>query len=276
MKKKIWFITGISSGLGQALAHTVIERGDFVVGTFRQQHQVDAFNATHAGKAFALKMDIANAESIHTGMSVLQEKFGCVDVLVNNAGYGLAGAIEETSIEETRAIFEANFFGTLIVTQQILPIMRQQRQGHIVQVSSHGGFHAFAGFGIYNASKFAVEGFSEALAKEVAPLDITVIIAEPGPFRTQFAGNNFALAHTTIEDYGDTAGVFRQRIKGVDGKQEGDPTKAAEAIYDRVYSENTALRLPLGKIAIQTITTKITSVQNDIEQYRETAESVVF
>lgn len=276
MKNKIWFITGISSGLGKALAQTVIENGDFVIGTFRSQTQADVFNNQFKDEAFALTLDITNPTEIEKAVKLVSEKFGKIDVLVNNAGFGFAGAIEETSLEETRAIFEANFFGTLNLTQSFLPLFRKQKSGHIIQISSHGGFKAFPGFGIYNASKFAVEGFSEALAIEVAPLGIKLTIVEPGPFRTNFAGSSFKQAEKIIDDYNPTAGAFRERIKQVDGKQEGDPIKASQAIIDITKLDTPPLRLPLGKIAIVSLTAKLDSVQKDINAYKDIAESVVY
>lgn len=220
-------------------------------------------------------MDVINSSEVSKGIETIVEKFGGIDVLVNNAGYGFAGSIEEASIEEIRNVFEANFFGALQVTQAVLPTLRKQKSGHIIQISSHGGFQAMPGFGIYNASKFALEGMSEALAGEVAPLGIRVTIVEPEPFRTKFAGEGFGIALRKIEDYQPTAGIFRERIKGVDGKQEGDPHKAAQAIIQVVNSENPPLRLPLGKIAIATITSKLDSVQLDLESSRQMAESAV-
>jgi NAD(P)-dependent dehydrogenase (short-subunit alcohol dehydrogenase family) len=276
MTRKTWFITGISSGLGKALAQTVIDEGDFVIGTFRNQSQADTFNGLHKDKAFALTLDITNPCKIDGAVKIVMAKFGQIDVLVNNAGYGLAGAIEETSTEETRKIFEANFFGALHLTQSFLPIFRNQKSGHIIQISSHGGFKAFAGFGIYNASKFALEGFSEALAQEVTPIGIKVTIVEPGPFRTNFAGSGFKLAEQTIADYNATAGLFREKIKGVDGKQEGDPNKGANAIYDITRLNTPPLRLPLGKIALLSLTSKLESVKTDIDNFKDIAESVVY
>ena len=276
MEQKIWFITGISSGLGKALAQTVIEKGDFVIGTFRNQMQADIFNNQHKDEAFAFVLDITQPEQIDKTFKQINKEFGRVDVLVNNAGFGFAGAVEETSSDEIRAVFEANFFGTLKLTQAFLPLLRQQKSGHIIQISSHGGFKAFAGFGIYNASKFAVEGFSEALAQEVAPLGIKVTIVEPGPFRTNFAGSGLILAEQTIADYSETAGVFREKIKGVDGKQEGDPDKAAKAIFEITQNQNPPLRLPLGKVALLSLATKLESVRTDLENFRHIAESVVF
>jgi short-subunit dehydrogenase len=276
MKNKIWFITGISSGLGKALAQTVIENGDFVIGTFRNQSQADVFNNQYKDEAFALTLDITQPTEIEKAVKLVTDKFEKIDVLVNNAGFGFAGAIEETSAAETREIFEANFFGTLKLTQSFLPMLRQQKSGHIIQISSHGGFKAFPGFGIYNASKFALEGFSEALAIEVAPLGIKLTIVEPGPFRTNFAGSSFKQADNVIEDYNSTAGAFRERMTLVDGKQEGDPIKASKAIIDITKLDTPPLRLPLGKIAIVSLTTKLESVQKDINTYKDIAESVVY
>lgn len=276
MQQKIWFITGISSGLGKAIATEVYKKGDFVIGTLRNQEQVDAFNNEYKDKALAIKLDVTNSNDIKNALSTIKKKFNRIDVLVNNAGYGFAGAIEETSEEEIKQIFETNFFSALQLTKTFLPLFREQKSGNIIQISSHGGVKAFAGFGIYNASKFALEGFSEALAQEVAPLGIKVSIIEPGPFRTNFAGVGFGLAATVIADYAETSGIFRQRIKGVNGIQEGDPDKAATAIYELVQNENPPLRLPLGKIALATITAKVESIQNDLARGRQIAESVVF
>jgi short-subunit dehydrogenase len=276
MTQNIWFITGISSGLGKALAQAVIDSGDFVIGTFRSQIQADTFNNQHKDEAFGFTLDITKPGEIEKAFKLTTDKFGKVDVLVNNAGFGFAGAIEETSNMETREVFEANFFGTLQLTQIFLPLFRQQKRGHIIQISSHGGFKAFPGFGIYNASKFALEGFSEALAIEVAPLCIKLTIVEPGPFRTNFAGSSFKQAAKIIEDYNPTAGTFRERMKQVDGKQEGDPAKAAQAIIDITKLDTPPLRLPLGKIAIISLTAKLDSVQKDINSFKDVAESVVF
>jgi short-subunit dehydrogenase len=276
MTNRIWFITGISSGLGKALAQSVIDNGDFVIGTFRNQTEAEAFNNLHKETAFALTLDITKSTDIENAVKLVSEKFEKVDVLVNNAGYGLAGAIEETSMVETRGIFEANFFGTLQLTQAFLPMLRKQKSGHIIQISSHGGFKAFPGFGIYNASKFALEGFSEALAIEVAPLGIKLTIVEPGPFRTNFAGSSFKHASKIIEDYNSTAGAFRERMQQVNGKQEGDPIKASQAIVEITKLDAPPLRLPLGKIAIVSLTAKLESVQQDINNFKEIAERVVY
>lgn len=276
MNKRIWFITGISSGLGKAMAETLINADEFVIGTFRKEKQVDAFNALHQDKAKGVLLDITDIERIDDVIRGVISQYGQIDVLINNAGVGFSGAVEEASIEEIRQVFEANFFGTLKLTQAVLPFMRSKRKGHIVQISSHAGVKAFAGFGIYNASKFALEGFSEALAQELKPLGVKVTLVEPGPFRTNFAGQSLMRSQQQIEDYKETAGSFRTKLDGVHNKQEGDPVKAAEIIVQHVNSESQSLRLPLGTIPIKTIGMKIESLKSDLETNKEQALKAVY
>ncbi len=271
-----WLITGVSSGLGHALAAAVIEAGDFVIGTFRHPDQATAFTARHPANALGVVLDVTDAAATDALCTALETRFGCLDVLVNNAGYGLAGAVEETSEDEARALFEANFFGPLRLTRRALPLLRAAGRGHIVQISSHGGFKAFAGFGLYNASKFALEGASEALAQEVAPLGIRLTIVQPGPFRTDFAGRAFRQAATQLPIYEATAGAFRQRMAGANGQQEGDPAKAAQAILAAVRADHPPLRLPLGKVALNTIQAKLDSVQADLDAGRAVAAAAVY
>ncbi len=272
MDKKVWLITGVSSGLGKALAESVMETGDYVIGTLRKKEQLKAFNMINEGKGHAVLLDITDYDSIVETVKAIPQ----IDVLVNNAGVGFVGAIEETTLEETRAIFESNFFGTLKMTQEVLPKMREKGNGDIVQISSHGGIKAFAGFGIYNASKFALEGFSEALQQEVEPLGIRVTLVEPGPFRTNFAAGSLKEAKKELRAYDATAGQFRRNLKGVDGKQEGHPVKAARAIIAKVNSQSQGLRLPLGTIPLKTIGMKLESVQQDLELYRTIAQAAVY
>ncbi len=276
MDKRIWFITGISSGLGKALAEAVIESGEFVIGTFRKNEQVAAFNNIHGVYAKAILLDITDYNSMHRQVEMIRQDYGRIDVLVNNAGIGMAGAIEEASMNEIRAVFEANFFGPLKLTQMVLPMMRAKRSGHIVQISSHAGVKAFAGFGVYNASKFALEGFSEALEQEIKPLGIGLTIVEPGPFRTNFAGSSLRLGKVTIADYNDTAGTFRQKLLSAHNNQEGHPQKAAQAIINHINTPNASLRLPLGSIPIKTIGMKINSLQADINANKKIAENTVY
>ncbi|RIV23981.1 SDR family NAD(P)-dependent oxidoreductase [Fibrisoma montanum] len=276
MDRRIWVITGVSSGLGKALAELVMEQGDWVIGTFRQPEQVADFTAANAGRGSALQLDLTRPDQFLKVAQAVERDFGRIDVLVNNAGSGFAGAIEETTDAELRTIFETNFFGPIALTNAFLPLFRRQRSGHIIQLSSHGGVKAFPGFGGYNASKFALEGASEALAAEVAPLGIRVSIVEPGPFRTAFAGAGFGQAAQRLADYEPTAGAFRERMAQVHGRQEGDPAKAAEAIWQLSLQEKPPLRLPLGRIALASITSKIESLRQDVEASRDVASRAVF
>ena len=273
---KTWLITGIGSGIGKALAKEVMKNGDFVIGTFRNQEQVNQFNEQNNGNGKAFLVDLSKMTTIETLVNQASNEFKQIDVLVNNAGSGFIGAIEEASLEETRNIFEVNFFATLQLTRLVLPIMRAQKSGHIIQISSHGGVKAFAGFGIYNASKFALEGYSEALKQEVEPLGIKVTIVEPGPFRTNFASSSLTEAKLELPDYKETASAFRSKLKGVHGIQEGDPDKAAIAIFQLTNSKNPTLRLPLGGIAISTIQQKIDSLKSDLEANKSIAKNAVF
>jgi len=276
MEPKIWFITGISTGLGEALAAAALSAGDTVLGTFRKAEQAEAFTGSTQGRGRGYVLDVTDTEAVYRVADEVEKTYGRVDVLVNNAGQGYAGAVEEASAEEVERVFAVNFRGALVVTQAFLPMLRRQGSGHILQVSSHSGVRAFAGFGLYSASKFALEGFSEALAQELAPLGIRLTIVEPGPFRTKFAAGGFLLAERRLEAYAETAGMFRERIKAIDGRQEGDPQKAAQALVAMVQRGEAPLRLPLGRIALNTLRTKIESLQADVEAAQEVAASVVF
>jgi NAD(P)-dependent dehydrogenase (short-subunit alcohol dehydrogenase family) len=248
-----------------------------VAATFRNPEQASAFSQQHEENGLGVVMDVTSEEQINAGVQQAQDRFGHIDVLVNNAGYGTIGAIEEFSLDEIRAQMETNFFGAVAVTKAFLPLMRERGSGHIVQISSQAGFRAVSGFGIYNASKFALEGFSEALAQEVATFGIKVIIVEPGPFRTEFLAGSMKAAQQKIEAYENTpvAGMYRY-VESQNGKQEGDPVKAAQAIVDYVYSDSKALRLPLGKAPLQAIRMKIAQVEADLQANEAIAVSTVF
>jgi NAD(P)-dependent dehydrogenase (short-subunit alcohol dehydrogenase family) len=274
---KTWFITGASSGLGEALSKAVLTAGDTVVATFRKQEQAEAFTKEAKENGLGLVLDVTHTEDINAALQKARSKFGRIDVLVNNAGYGTVGAIEEFSMDEIRAQMETNFFGAVAVTKQALPILREQGGGHIVQVSSQSGFRASAGFGIYNASKFALEGFSEALAQEVQPFGIKVVIVEPGPFRTQFLGSSVKTPEETIDAYSHTpVAQMYQYMERMNGKQEGDPEKAARAIVDYIHNNRDPLRLPLGKTTIQGMRAKLASVEKDIAANEAISVSTVF
>lgn len=274
---KVWFITGASSGFGAELTKAIIEGGDKVAATFRKAEQASSFSQQYNGNGLGIVLDVTQTEKISAALQQAIDKLGEIDVLVNNAGYGTIGAIEEFSLGEIRAQMETNFFGAVAVTKAVLPIMREQGFGHIVQISSQAGFKATAGFGIYNASKFALEGFSEALAQEVAPFGIKVTIVEPGPFRTQFLAGSMKNAQNKIEAYQKTTvGNMYKYQQEMNGKQEGDPVKAAKAIVDYVHSGQENLRLPLGKITIQGMRAKLATVEKDIAANESIAISTIF
>ena len=262
---KVWFITGVSSGLGQALATALLSKGHKVAGTFRKEEQASGFSLKHDQNALGLVVDVTNEGQVKEGIQKAIERFGTIDVLVNNAGFGMIGGIEELTMEEARQQMETNFFGALAVTKEVLPIMRQNKSGRIVQLSSVAGFRASAGFGLYNASKFALEGFSEALALEVAPFNIVVTIVEPGPFRTEFAGSSVRLPQQKLEEYNGTpvAGMYSY-IDRANGAQEGDPVKAADVIINFVEEGKKELRLRLGKTAVDAIKLKLATVQREV------------
>jgi len=266
-KSKIWLITGVSGGLGRALAKEVAQSGNIAIGTLRKPDQLEAFNKLVPGKTFAVQLDVNEHEQIHKVVDEVVKQFGTIDVLVNNAGYGLLGAVEEISMDEARRQMETNFFGALAMTQAVLPVMRTQKSGTIVQMSSQAGMRGNSGLGLYNASKFALEGLSEALYIEGKPLNIHVIIVEPGGFRTDFAGSSAARAEKVIEDYASTAGKVITNIKNIDGKQPGDPVKGAKAIIKAVNSDQPPLRLALGEACLKMLREKLKSVEENYDQW---------
>jgi NAD(P)-dependent dehydrogenase (short-subunit alcohol dehydrogenase family) len=267
---KIWFITGISSGFGRAFVEEVVKTGDFVIGTMRKDAQIEKFNSQYGGKAKAVKLDVTDADRVKTVIDDIVIAHKRIDVLVNNAGYGFLGAVEEINTDEVRTQMETNFYGALHVTQAALPHMRKARAGTIVQISSVAGFRADPGFGAYNASKFALEGLSEALAEEVAPFGIKVLLVEPGPFRTEFSGQSLHRAKRLIEDYAETAHARIDWIASMSGQQAGDPHKAARVIMQAVAGQ-TPLRLPLGRMAIERIRAKLASMEKEIAAWEKAA-----
>lgn len=273
---KVWFITGVSSGFGRELAKEVAAHGDKVIGTVRHPEQIAPFNNIAPGLTFALLMDVTEAEQVSSMVKEAFNKFERLDVVVNNAGFGFLGAIEEATIPEVRDVMETNFFGALRVTQAVLPYLREQGFGHILQISSVAGFRSTQGFGVYNASKFALEGFSEALALEAAPFNIKVTIVEPGPFRTQFAGSSIKIATNKIDAYTTTAHVFERAMHERNGKQDGDPAKAAEVLWQVVNSDNPPLRLPLGQLAFDAVRAKLESVVSDLDAWEPVASKTSF
>jgi NAD(P)-dependent dehydrogenase (short-subunit alcohol dehydrogenase family) len=269
----VWFITGCSTGFGRELAKILLDRGNRVVVTARNVKQVEDLAAGRDKQALALQLDVTNTSQIAEAVDKAEATFGQIDVLVNNAGYGYLSAIEEGEDDEVRAMFETNFFGLAHLTQSVLPGMRKRRTGTIVNISSIGGYVGFPGVGYYNATKFAVEGLTEALAKECEPLGIRAIIVEPGPFRTDWAGRSLKAPKLAIADYSATAGVRRNNISGGSGKQAGDPIRACHAMIKAVESEKPPMRLLLGKMALDTARAKVAQVTSDFNSWEETTLS---
>lgn len=272
---KVWFITGSSSGFGRALAEVVLNEGEIVVLTARNTETIKDLEAKFSERALAVKLDVTRPDEVEKAVEEAIAKFGRIDVLVNNAGFGIIGAVEEVSDAEARHLFDTNVFGVLNVTRAVLPHMRQQQSGHILNISSMGGFVGVLGSGIYCASKFAVEGISEAMATEVAPLGIKVTIIEPGQFRTDFAGRSINMA-SPIEAYAETVGKRRQAVAEVDGKQPGDPVLAAKAMIEVVKSSTPPLRLALGADAVKVIRTKLDSVTQELKKWEDISVSTAF
>ena len=246
---KTWFITGASSGFGTAFAEHALERGDNVVATARNVSKLEALVARAPDRVLAVKLDVTNAATIQPAVDAAVRRFGRIDYLFNNAGYGIVGAIEETSDAELRAVLDTNFFGAVAVTRAVLPLMRAQRAGAIVNVSSMGGQMSFEGAGAYSASKFALEGMSEALAQEVKPFGIKMLIVEPGSFRTEL-GAGALRSMPILPAYKDGLTNVRGLLGSMHGNQPGDPAKAARAVALALESDATPLRLQLGADAI--------------------------
>lgn len=274
--EKTWFITGCSGGLGKLLATAAAARGDRVVATARNTAELEELRQRYPDTVRTLSLDVTNADSIVSAVAETEAAFGRLDVLVNNAGHGFLGAIEEGTPEEYRPLFDVNVFGLIETTRAALPLMRRTHGGLIVNLSSVAGIVGMGGHGYYNATKFAVEGLSEALAEEVAPLGIRVILVEPGPFRTEFLGRSITVAKRQIEAYSATGGGARIYREGNDGRQPGDPDKAVAVILQAIDAENPPLHLPLGPRAFALSERKLSAFKTDIDAWREIAIATDF
>ena len=270
---KVWFITGCSTGFGRELALATLARGYQVAVTSRNTGDVTDIVNEYPDHAISIALDVTKEAEIKHAIHTAIEKFGRIDVLVNNAGIGYFGSLEGSEEDEVRKMFEINVFGLAHVTQAVLPQMRKQRSGHILNVSSIGGLRGFPGVGFYNATKFAVDGFSESLSKEVAPLGIKVTIIAPSGFRTDWAGRSAKDSTNEIADYAETAGKNQDTIRGYSGNQAGDPAKAAQAMIKVVESENPPLRLLLGRAAVKGARAKLEELKHDIDTWEETSIS---
>ncbi|MBX4866685.1 SDR family NAD(P)-dependent oxidoreductase [Rhizobium bangladeshense] len=249
---RVWLITGSSRGLGRALAEAVLASGDNLVATARDPGRLADLSEQYGAQVLPLALDVTDEAAAAAAVKAAVKRFGRIDVLVNNAGYGNVGPIEDTSLADFRAQIETNLFGTVIMTKAVIALMREQRAGHIIQFSSVGGRIGPAGRGAYSAAKFAVEGFSEVLSKEIAPFGIKVTVIEPGGFRTDFAGASTILAEGRAE-YADTVGATVRFQREYDGRQPGDPAKAASVIIHIAGLDAPPFRLLLGSDAVRNV-----------------------
>ncbi|OON63265.1 short-chain dehydrogenase/reductase [Massilia sp. KIM] len=264
---KTWFITGASRGFGLLIARLALARGDKVVATARKpQTVVDAIGAHD--NLLALALDVTDEAAAFSAAQQALTRFGRIDVLVNNAGYGLLGAVEESSAEEVRRLYETNVFGVLNVTRAVLPAMRRQRSGHVINISSIGGYSAYYGWGVYGSTKFAVEGISEALSMELAPLGVHVTVVEPGFFRTDFLdASSLVSTAAQIDDYAETVGAMRSFAAGANHQQPGDPDKLAAAMLVLADAEKPPVRLQLGSDTVARVRAKNESVERELQEW---------
>lgn len=273
---RTWFITGASAGFGRAFAEYALAQGDNVVATARRADKLAEIAALDPARVAALTMDVTNPEQIVETVAAAKERFGRIDVLINNAGFGIVGAVEETPENELRGVMETNFFGAVAVTNAVLPLMRNQRSGAIVMISSMGGQLSFAGFGPYSASKFALEGLTEALVQEIAPFGLKAMIVEPGVFRTDFAGLGAMRHMPRLDAYDDIVGGTRDFAHAMHGTQSGDPAKAAAAIDKALSAEDTPLRLALGADSVDAIRAHAEDLLAELSRWDSTGRDVAF
>ncbi|HWA81071.1 MAG TPA: oxidoreductase [Acetobacteraceae bacterium] len=271
-----FLITGVSSGLGRALAEAALAAGHRVAGTLRDEAARAAFDSLAPGRSLGLRLDVTDNDAIAPAVAAVEATLGPIDVLVNNAGYGHEGILEESSLADLRRQFEVNVFAPVAMIQAVLPSMRRRRSGHIVNITSMGGLITFPGIGFYNGSKFALEGLSESLGKEVKDLGIRVTAVEPGQFRTDWAGRSMVRAERKIADYDAVFEPLRRHRREVSGRQIGDPAKAAQAILTLVKSDNPPAHLPLGPDALKLIREKLDYLQGEIAAWEKLTLSTSF
>ncbi|MEQ5842477.1 oxidoreductase [Paraburkholderia acidicola] len=272
----VWLITGCSTGFGRELARLVLARGWRAVVTARDESKVQDIVRGYEDQALVLPLDVTKRDQIDHAVAQTIARFGRIDALVNNAGYGYLAAIEEGEDDAVRDMFEANVFGLVDMTKAVLPTMRAQKSGIIVNVSSIGGLTSFAATGYYHGTKYAVEGISESLAQEVKPLGIDVLIVEPSAFRTNWAGPSIKQSATQITDYSATAGERRKQTEARSGNQPGDPVRAAQAIIDAALSDTPPLRLLLGKMALELARKKLDLLRHDFDTWEATTVGADF
>ncbi len=273
---KTWFITGTSRGFGTIIAQAALAAGDNVIGTGRRANDVVRALGT-SGRLLAVDLDVNDEAAAAAAVKAGVDRFGGIDVLVNNAGFGILGGVEETPAADVEAVFRTNVFGLLSVTRAVLPQMRRQRSGHIVNISSIGGYQSFVGWGIYCATKFAVEGITEALALELAPLGIFATTVEPGFFRTDFLdAKSLTTAKNSIADYAATVGAMRSAMSDANHQQPNDPAKIGPALLKLVNHPKPPVRLPLGADTVEAIEKKNVFVSQELAAWRDVAVSTQF
>jgi NAD(P)-dependent dehydrogenase (short-subunit alcohol dehydrogenase family) len=270
--RRVWFITGSNSGFGRALVHAARDAGDRVVATARR---MDTLADLASDDVMTLTLDVTRPETFDRALDDAIARFGRIDVLVNNAGIGFVGALEETSLADLRHVMETMFFGAAALTRAVIPRMRQQRSGAIVQISSQGGQITAPGFSAYCAAKFALEGLSEAVAAEVAPFGVRVLIVEPGSFRTELLGRSLSAA-AVMEEYTPTVGATRAYLEREDGRQAGDPAKAAAAIVEALDADDPPLRLALGGDAVDAIRAKHERLKAELDRWEAVSRRTAF
>jgi NAD(P)-dependent dehydrogenase (short-subunit alcohol dehydrogenase family)/ketosteroid isomerase-like protein len=272
---RVWLVTGAASGFGQAIARAALDNGDAVIAIDRDR-SVQALADQHPGRAFSLPLDVRDPVAVRAAVGDAVSLLGRIDVVFNNAGYGHVGAAEELTDQELRDQLDVNLFGVINLTRAVLPYLRRQRSGVLVQMSSLNGVEGLAGGSYYAASKFGIEGFSESLADEVAPLGIAVMIVEPGPHRTRFLASTSARWAAPTPDYDGTVGAAREMLRKLDGRQPGDPARAADAILAAVQADPPPRRLPLGRMALDHIHAKLTEQLSELDEWADLAASSDF
>ncbi|KVM76074.1 short-chain dehydrogenase [Burkholderia ubonensis] len=274
--KRVWFITGASRGIGALIAEAALADGNAVVAAGRRVPAI----VERLGDSVALlpvELDVTDEAQAKAAVQAAVEKFGRVDVLVNNAGFGLLGAVEESADKDVRRMYDTNVFGLLNVTRAVLPTMRANRSGHVINISSIGGYRAAAGFGVYSSTKFAVEGITEALHAELKPLGVHATVVEPGYFRTDFLdASSLVVAPDVIDDYDETSGAIRRKAVQLNRNQPGDPAKLAAAMIALVDAPNPPLRLPLGTDTLAAIAAKNAYVAQETETWKALSASTDF
>jgi len=274
--RRIWFITGVSTGFGRAIADAALHAGDFVAGSVRKDEDRAAFEALAPDRAYAVVLDVTDEAAIQPTIDRIEREIGAIDILVNNAGYGHEGLVEESTLDELRRQFDVNVFGAVAVIKAVLPAMRVRRRGRILNITSMGGLMTLPGLAYYHGSKFALEGFSESLGKEVKHLGIHVTAVEPGSFRTDWAGRSMVRAARTIADYDSLMDPIRERRQAVSGNQLGDPTMLAAAIMTLAASDEPPAHLLLGSDALRLVSEKLELLRAEFAKWREVTLSTDF